>query len=332
MEKQREYWVDDVKILACVLVVLGHFFQSMVKSGIISDSLIFEWFNATLYYFHVPLFFICSGYLFQKYSSVRSFNEWKASVGKKLVALGVPYFVFSLLTWFLKVVFSSTVNDQVDGLAVVLFFKPLSPYWYLYTLFFIFFISFTVANKRELYLIMSIAMLIKVLNILGIYTGVYAIDKIFEHAVWFVFGVGIAYGIFPKLSKRVLLFFATVFILLSPIPVLIGKKINWFSFVMGIIACYVVICFFIQYSQTGKQDKKLLGLSRYTMPIFLMHTLFAAPFRTLLLKLNITEWWIHVLLGLLISFIGPIIAMMLLDKLKPLDFIVYPLRYVGKKA
>lgn len=29
MEKNREVWVDDVKVIACVLVVLGHFFQNL---------------------------------------------------------------------------------------------------------------------------------------------------------------------------------------------------------------------------------------------------------------------------------------------------------------
>ena len=29
--KVREKWVDDVKVIACILVVLGHFFQSMTK-------------------------------------------------------------------------------------------------------------------------------------------------------------------------------------------------------------------------------------------------------------------------------------------------------------
>ena len=28
MKKSREIWVDNIKVLACVLVVLGHFLQS----------------------------------------------------------------------------------------------------------------------------------------------------------------------------------------------------------------------------------------------------------------------------------------------------------------
>ena len=66
--KTREKWVDDIKVIACILVVLGHFFQSMTKASIMPENDLYKWFNTTIYYFHVPLFFICSGYLYQKYS------------------------------------------------------------------------------------------------------------------------------------------------------------------------------------------------------------------------------------------------------------------------
>lgn len=67
--RTREKWVDDVKVIACILVVLGHFFQSMTKANILPENNLYGWFNTTIYYFHVPLFFICSGYLYQKYGN-----------------------------------------------------------------------------------------------------------------------------------------------------------------------------------------------------------------------------------------------------------------------
>lgn len=54
--KQREIWVDNVKVIACVLVVFGHFFQSMTKVKILPDNDFYQWFNQTNYFFHVPLF------------------------------------------------------------------------------------------------------------------------------------------------------------------------------------------------------------------------------------------------------------------------------------
>lgn len=96
MEKQREIWVDNVKVIACILVVLGHFFQSMTKSDVLPQMIYIKWFNQTIYYFHVPLFFICSGYLYQKLSVVNDAHSWGRNVLKKIINLGIPYFVFRL--------------------------------------------------------------------------------------------------------------------------------------------------------------------------------------------------------------------------------------------
>lgn len=146
--KQREIWVDNVKVFACVLVVLGHFFQSMTKANIMPANDLYRWFNQTIYYFHVPLFFICSGYLYQKLSKVDDAHSWLKNIWKKVISLGIPYFTFSFATWALKTVFSSSTNDQIGGLFDTLFLHPTSPYWYLYALFFIFLITPTFCSKR----------------------------------------------------------------------------------------------------------------------------------------------------------------------------------------
>ena len=48
----------------------------MTKANILPENDLYMWFNTTIYYFHVPLFFICSGYLYQKYSKVNSVGSW----------------------------------------------------------------------------------------------------------------------------------------------------------------------------------------------------------------------------------------------------------------
>ena len=146
--RTREKWVDDVKVIACILVVLGHFFQSMTKANIMPENDLYKWFNTTIYYFHVPLFFICSGYLYQKYSKVNDFRGWKKNVAKKALALGVPYVTFSTATWVLKTVFSGSVNKQADSLFSTLVLSPSAPYWYLYALFFIFLVTPTFTSLK----------------------------------------------------------------------------------------------------------------------------------------------------------------------------------------
>ncbi|MBE5825493.1 MAG: acyltransferase [Butyrivibrio sp.] len=328
MKSNRENWVDIVKAMACVLVALGHFSQSMIKGGIATESPLYSWFQMTIYLFHVQLFFVCSGYLFQKYSKVNSFNSWGSNIVKKFIVLGVPYFVFSTITWTLKRVFSAEVNSKTEGLIEVLFIKPIAPYWYLFVLFFIFCITFTASKKHQMFLLFIISMLLKVLIMLNINTGIYAIDQTAKNWVWFVIGMMIAYGMIPMCNVMVgIVLFCTFLVGTVLNTYSIGSSVFGYSFLLGILACYSVIS--IVKSVTEKKEFKIFeSFSKYTMPIFLMHTIFAAPLRSVLLKIGIKGLVIHSILGLLISFTGPIIAMIVLNKLKPLDFIIYPGRYI----
>ena len=165
--REREKWVDDVKVIACILVVLGHFFQSMTKADILPANDLYKWFNTTIYYFHVPLFFICSGYLYQRYSIVDSFHSWYKNIFKKALTLGIPYITFSTATWVLKTVFSSSVNEQIGGLGSTLLLHPTSPYWYLYALFFIFIVTPTFKNTKSAVIGLMVAMIMKSLILIG---------------------------------------------------------------------------------------------------------------------------------------------------------------------
>ena len=64
----REYWIDSVKVFACLLIVIGHLYQGVVEAGLMQNGKVYNWFIESLYFFHVYLFFICSGYLYQRRS------------------------------------------------------------------------------------------------------------------------------------------------------------------------------------------------------------------------------------------------------------------------
>ena len=166
-EREREKWVDDVKVIACILVVLGHFFQSMTKASILPENDLYEWFETTIYYFHVPLFFICSGYLYQKYSKVNSIGSWCKNVAKKALALGVPYVTFSTATWLLKTMIADSVTKQADSLLNTLVVNPSAPYWYLYALFFIFLVTPTFNSVKAAAVGLVVALAAKGLILMG---------------------------------------------------------------------------------------------------------------------------------------------------------------------
>lgn len=78
-------------------------------------------------------------------------------------------------------------------------------------------------------------------------------------------------------------------------------------FFMGLLACYVVIILTVYFEVTF--GRCFTFLSKYTMPIFLIDTLFAAPMRSILIRIGIENGIVHILLGLGISFLTQLLQL-----------------------
>jgi hypothetical protein len=261
--RNREAWPDAVKIVACILVVLGHLTQSMVKSDIMPADSLYGWFQMTIYTFHVPLFFICSGYLYQSFTRMESAIDWWFNVRKKLLVLGMPYFVFTGITLAMKAVAGDAVNNVAEyGAVETLFLNPTAPYWYLYALFFMFLTTPVARNECGITTTVAVACGAKVISFSGITENI-------SFSVW------------------------------------IGPK--------------------------AAESREFQLCRDETMPVYLMHTICAGPIRIVLLRVGVTAAVLHMVLGLIGSFAGPAFAMWLMERLRPLDFFVYPSRYVKLK-
>ena len=72
---------------------------------------------------------------------MNSVGAWWFNVRKKAISLGVPYLVFTLLTLVMKAFAGNLANSAEIGPLQTLLFHPTAPYWFLYTLFFVFLIT-----------------------------------------------------------------------------------------------------------------------------------------------------------------------------------------------
>lgn len=329
----REIWVDNVKVVACVFVVLGHFVQSMGKSGLIIRGDTYYWFYYAVSSFHVPLFFICSGYLYQRFSHVNSFSTWIENMRKKLVALGVPYFFFSTVTVVLVGAAGSAANGTSGSLLTTLLFEPRAPYWYLYVLFFIFAVTPTVDNGKQASVILAIALGVKVLQSANTECGwvplPYLVDKLCNFEVWFAGGMLLARWRHVCIPMWVSVVLLVAFIPLSvTLCSLFGMSGDFAQFLLGLIACIGVIGVIKCTFTDNKQRRPFLWLAPYIMPIFLMHTICAAGIRIFLFKFGVTTLSMHVVLGVGASFVGPVVIAKVMEHVDHLDFLVYPRRYI----
>lgn len=325
----RERWIENIKVVACILVVVGHLVQSLVRAAVIADSQLYHFFNSLIYYFHVQLFFIASGYLYQKYTNVHGLRGRIYNIEKKFLNLGVPYFFFSIVTLALKKIFEDSVNIQAEGFMSSLFLNPISPYWYLYTLFFLFVIWGICTKRKQMisYVIGSLVLYWIVIKVTGRYNVPFLLEGIMIYSVWFVLGEAMAFFCIHEKIQKYWYLFLTAFLLLA-----IGKEFFYVSLlmsslVMGTLACLGIIGMQWRLWGYDKQNKCWNFISQYTFPIFLMHTIFAAPVRIVLLKIGIMQPLIHFGIGLAASIICPIIATKIMEYFK-IDFVIYPGKYI----
>src|SRR5574344_453221 len=192
---KREYWLDYAKLFACVLVVLGHLFQSFAKTGLIdSVGTVYTTFDGVIYLFHVPIFFFCSGYLYQKFTKVKDYCK---NIWKKFLNLGVPYFTFTAITLGLKSLAANNIASPVEyDFFSTMFLHSTSPYRFLYTLFFIFLFT-TAINESSKYrsaaALVIYAVLLKTLgialDILGVTGMPFFVSSVLDNIIWFIFGM-----------------------------------------------------------------------------------------------------------------------------------------------
>jgi fucose 4-O-acetylase-like acetyltransferase len=286
--------------------------------------------------FHVYLFFFCSGYVYSLTTKDKNNYSYGKFILNKLVALGVPYFTFSTITVLMKMLASSDVNTEADGLLYTLFIEPTAPYWYLYVLFLLFLIipPFNRAkssNRVCVYVSLAISVALRIIFATGILSSLnlpYFINSIMRCSIWFVLGMS-ASTLKIKFSKKYLPYgvaLFVVFIALSIVTYCLNISNTMLTLVLEIIAVVsLVILFSCSNVKTSKIEKVLF---KYNFPIYLMHTIFAAGIRILLVKLGITAWYIHIPVGLVATFVGPIITYYIMEKSKILEIFIYPTKLI----
>ena len=99
LTEQRVEFIDITKGFGMLLVAWGH----IMLGG---------WTNIFIYSFHMPLFFILSGMLFDR-SRYSSFQEFFV---KRVKRLFIPYVVYSTITWCVWVAYSIALNQKPDNL------------------------------------------------------------------------------------------------------------------------------------------------------------------------------------------------------------------------
>ena len=329
---ERNVLVDRLKGYACFLVLFGHVIMGIRIAGI--DIPLFFWgMEKFIWSFHVALFLFLSGVVY------KMTGEWKGKktkwgfIGHKLYNLGVPYIAFSVV----YVLINNIVGAVNTGFAIsdILYIwkTPVAQYWFLYALFFLFCIWTALSGILKNWQITLLAVLIGYLSpFLGIPLG--SMDVVFYSAL--AFGIG-TFVNFEKLAKIplwakcivVVLHVATgtAFVLLNKIEAPFIKEL------MILFGIYSSIMF-ISILQNCKIVARFLDfVNKYSFQIYLLHTIFTAGIRIVLVRLNVTQWGIHVIAGTVCGLAFSVLSAVIAKKVKFLNFFFFPAKtYAPKKG
>lgn len=230
----RLYYLDNLKGLTILLVVLGHCIQYGLPSSY-QDNILYQF----IYSFHMALFFVISGFLSYK-------KEYRLSkvIGKRAYRLLLPYFIWG------------GIKIIVEGLPFYdILLNVDNHLWFLWSLFFISIITLILENtfgnsKFFLHIVLlSILVFLVLPKIIGIH--VCGIKLISYYLQFFLFGFIIKkYQLHNKLSIKHLWLSIPVYLISFVLLLLSNKEL--------IIMCSKMVCsYFGSYSLIVLFDKYL---------------------------------------------------------------------------
>ena len=325
--RKRECWLDYLRAFACILVTIGHLLMSFQEPNIIRDKFIVPTFIDFIYCFHVYIFFFCSGYLFQAKKPESRWNQIE-----KCINFLCLYILFSGVTYILKTLFSSSVNSEVENS----FFKtileyPINQMWYLYAISVIFLFAKYIHSDKSAYTVLGIAILLKLIAIVDIpYTIPVPLRYLCQNMIWFVTGQLFMYWQI-LLRKRTTAILTILFIALFACKTNYALDSDALDTVLTLLGLGASIgCIYHLTCKRTAVTGLWKYLAKYMLQIYLLHTIFAAGIRSLLLKLGISHVFPHMVMGLVFSFVMPIFCAMIAERFWFLNIFFCPTKTVKK--
>ncbi len=280
MEKKKVF--DEFNILkgiAIILVVLGHSFPDYgIGTGIKERVNIYTF--AYIYSFHMPLFFMISGFLF--YNSINRINTIKDRfnlIKNRFVRLFIPYLFYSVLTVVMKIAFSTYAQHEFnlkDSYKILLGDNPNGGLWFLYVLFIISLIISLLPKKKICYIITFISSYIVLFTVKDFMNYV-TLYRIVNHIPFFIFGMFVFdyYDSFKKMFKGNVL----VMLLLGSFVALDVGYAGNISYYSVIIAYSGILVTYIISTMLENKCKFLSFLGKYTMEIYLLSYFILMPIK-----------------------------------------------------
>ena len=320
---ERNVLVDKLKGYACFLVLFGHVIMGIRVAGI-NIPQVFEGMEKFIWSFHVALFMFLSGVVYKETGEWKSKKTRHGFVLHKLLNLGIPYVVFSAVYIFINS-FVGETNTNSSVLDILNIWKtPVAQYWFLYALFFLFciwaFLSGILKNWIITLIVVALGYLLPAFGI-----GLGSFDVVFYTALSFGIGTFVNFSKLSKPNNIIKIAVIVAHLAVGVWLIVLGKiESPIFKEVMTLFGIYASIMFISLLQNLSVVSKFLLFMNKYSLQIYLLHTIFTAGIRIILMRLSITSWVIHIIVGTLCGIVFSVLAAFIAKKTKILNIFFFP--------
>lgn len=310
---KREYWIDELKGVAILFVVFEHTIARTL-AGLQFESSFLSNLDFFIKTFHMPLFFLASGYIYAMHEREKLKTiQYGLFVKKSFFDLFLPYLIFALPIWFGKYIFSHWVTRPVSIKDLLLMFvNPIAFLWFIYILFFIKIIiaGLDKLTKYKTEVIFLIA-IISAFSRCFITTDIKLVDRVLYYPICYVSGM-MFFKYRSYLSKIPMLFVVSILSVAAWVLAFAFPENRPCIIFVNVASIMMItsIFYFVRF-KTAEKKNFISYLGQISIYIYILHPIILNAIRMVLLKLNIE----NVIAWFLILFFGGVICSVIYHKL-----------------
>lgn len=256
----------------------------------------------------MPLFFFVSGLFFKNSFDRDPVRFWRA----RLISVVYPYFLWSVIYCVVLTIISGSGIANSDGMSLdrilTIFWVPISPFWFLYALFFSTVFS---SLLREIHALIQLVFALIIFIIFMELMRYSVIQDVFYGYVYFSLGMlSGRFNIMSRVRGRsiVVFLFSFVFIIVSSIYYYIGTHVRmaFISAFFGMFIVFYISILIEKWYPISIFTNVFRFLGQFSMSIFVMHILILGFVRTVWSRvLHLDDFYLLLIVGTCAGIIIP---------------------------
>lgn len=321
---ERLDWIDTARGTAITLVVAGHCLRGLHSAGLISDPAAYQRADSLIYMFHMHVFFVLSGMFLLRQAARCEPARMAGHLARRLL---VPLALWTYIFLGLKALAGASVNAPggFDSL-LRLPLPPVAHLWFLWALFLgMLALGLTLARVPGLrhlpaaWFAAAAAALLFWAS-MPLTPGLRPwLGEFLRYLPFLALGAGLS--LFPRWVSGPALPLPVSLLVFAAAAAIHLRFEN--SLVMSALLSGTAALAFLQavkwlasQPRMAAVQAPLQQLGRYSMAVFLAHTVFSAPMRIVLTSFGVTATAPHFAAGMAAGLIGPVLMVALLRKLR----------------